>query len=294
VWILLAFASALFAGLTNILAKVGIKNTDSSLATAVRTIVVLAFSWLMVLLVGLQKGIDTVSLNTIDKKAWIFLILSGLATGASWLSLFKALQIGDVNRVVPVDKSSIILTVIFAFVILGEKVTWIKVLALTAIGIGTFMMIEKRKDESEAAKKEKGKSCLFFAFLSAIFAALVSILGKIGMQGINSQLGTAVRTVVVLIMAWLVVMVKGKLGEVKHIGKKDLVFIILSGFATGGSWICYYQALQDGPASAVVPIDKLSIVVSIAFSYFILKEKITKMALAGLVLIVGGTLAMLI
>ncbi|HOO26114.1 MAG TPA: EamA family transporter [Clostridiales bacterium] len=293
-WILLAFASALFAGLTNILAKVGIKNTDSSLATAVRTIVVLAFSWLMVLLVGLQKGIDTVSLNTIDKKAWIFLILSGLATGASWLSLFKALQIGDVNRVVPVDKSSIILTVIFAFVILGEKVTWIKVLALTAIGIGTFMMIEKRKDESEAAKKEKGKSCLFFAFLSAIFAALVSILGKIGMQGINSQLGTAVRTVVVLIMAWLVVMVKGKLGEVKHIGKKDLVFIILSGFATGGSWICYYQALQDGPASAVVPIDKLSIVVSIAFSYFILKEKITKMALAGLVLIVGGTLAMLI
>lgn len=293
-WILLAFASALFAGLTNILAKVGIKNTDSSLATAVRTIVVLAFSWLMVLLVGLQKGMGTVSLNTIDKKAWIFLILSGLATGASWLSLFKALQIGDVNRVVPIDKSSIILTVIFAFVILGEEVTWIKVLALTAIGIGTFMMIEKKKDESEAAKKEKGKSCLFFAFISAIFAALVSILGKIGMQGINSQLGTAVRTVVVLIMAWIVVMVKGKLGEVKRIGKKDLVFIILSGFATGGSWICYYQALQDGPASAVVPIDKLSIVVSIAFSYFILKEKITKMALAGLVLIVGGTLAMLI
>ncbi|NLP48246.1 MAG: EamA family transporter [Clostridiales bacterium] len=293
-WIALAFASAVFAGLTNILAKVGIKNTDSSVATAVRTIVVLLFSWLMVLVVGLQKGMETVSFSTIDKKAWLFLILSGMATGVSWLSLFKALQLGDVNKVVPVDKSSIILTVILAFIIFNEEVTWLKGLALLAIGSGTFLMIDKKKTAPDQADQPKSASWFFFALMAAVFASLVSILGKMGMQGINSQLGTAIRTIVVLIMAWLVVLVQGKHGEVKKIGKKDLTFIVLSGFATGGSWLCYYQALQDGPASAVVPIDKLSIVVAIAFSYFVLKEKISRKALGGLGLIVAGTLAMII
>lgn len=293
-WIALAFASAVFAGLTNILAKVGIKNTDSSVATAVRTIVVLLFSWLMVLVVGLQKGMETVSFSTIDKKAWLFLILSGMATGVSWLSLFKALQLGDVNKVVPVDKSSIILTVILAFIIFNEEVTWLKGLALLAIGSGTFLMIDKKKNAPDQADQPKSASWFFFALMAAVFASLVSILGKMGMQGINSQLGTAIRTIVVLIMAWLVVLVQGKHGEVKKIGKKDLTFIVLSGFATGGSWLCYYQALQDGPASAVVPIDKLSIVVAIAFSYFVLKEKISRKALGGLGLIVAGTLAMII
>ncbi len=285
-WILFAFGSALFAGLTSVLAKCGIKKTDSDAATAIRTIVVLIFSWLMVWLVGSAPMITILS-----AKTWIFLILSGLATGASWLCYFRALQLGDVNKVVPIDKSSTILTILLALIFLGEPVSWMKGLAVVLIGIGTFLMIEKKAASGEKRKK---KSWLVYAVLSAVFASLTSILGKIGIDGVESNLGTAIRTGVVLIMAWLIVFLKGKQHALKSISKKELGFICLSGLATGGSWLCYYKALQDGLASVVVPIDKLSILVSIGFSALVFKERLSKKAAAGLVMIVGGTLMMLL
>ena len=286
-WIVFAFASALFAGLTSILAKCGIRKTDSNVATAIRTIVVLIFSWIMVFLVGAQSEIGALS-----TKTWIFLILSGLATGASWLCYFRALQLGDVNKVVPIDKSSTILTILLAFLFLHEKITGLKLVCVILIGAGTFLMITK-KENADAGEKS-GKSWLLYAVLSAVFAAATSILGKVGMQGISSNLGTAIRTVVVLVMAWIVVFVTGKQGTIKNIEKRELTFICLSGIATGASWLCYYKALQDGLASVVVPIDKLSILVSIAFSYLVFHEKLSKKALFGLVLIVAGTLLMLV
>lgn len=284
-WITFAFASALFAGLTSILAKCGIKNTDSNVATALRTIVVLIFSWIMVFLVGAQEGI-----RSIDSKTLLFLILSGLSTGASWLCYFKALQLGDVNKVTPIDKSSTILTILLAFLFLGEGISPSKAIAVVLIGIGTYLMIQKKQTET---KEVIGKSWLFYALGSAVFASLTSILGKVGMENINSNLGTAIRTIVVLIMAWIVVFVTKKQHTIRDIDKKSWVFLGLSGMATGGSWLCYYRALQTGPASVVVPIDKLSILVTIAFSYFILKEKLTVKAGIGLALIVLGTLLML-
>lgn len=286
-WIVFAFASALFAGLTSILAKCGIRKTDSNVATAIRTIVVLIFSWIMVFLVGAQSEIGALS-----TKTWIFLILSGLATGASWLCYFRSLQLGDVNKVVPIDKSSTILTILLAFLFLHEKITGLKLVCVILIGAGTFLMITK-KENADAGEKS-GKSWLLYAVLSAVFAAATSILGKVGMQGISSNLGTAIRTAVVLIMAWIVVFVTGKQGTIKNIEKRELAFICLSGVATGASWLCYYRALQDGLASVVVPIDKLSILVSIAFSYLVFHEKLGKKALFGLVLIVAGTLLMLV
>lgn len=286
-WIVFAFASALFAGLTSILAKCGIRKTDSNVATAIRTIVVLIFSWIMVFLVGAQSEIGALS-----TKTWIFLILSGLATGASWLCYFRALQLGDVNKVVPIDKSSTILTILLAFLFLHEEITGLKLVCVILIGAGTFLMITK-KENADAGEKS-GKSWLLYAVLSAVFAAATSILGKVGMQGISSNLGTAIRTAVVLIMAWIIVFVTGKQGTIKNIEKRELTFICLSGIATGASWLCYYRALQDGLASVVVPIDKLSILVSIAFSYLVFHEKLGKKALFGLVLIVAGTLLMLV
>lgn len=286
-WILFAFGSALFAGLTSVLAKCGIKKTDSDAATAIRTIVVLIFSWLMVWIVGSAPTITGLS-----TKTWVFLILSGIATGASWLCYFRALQLGDVNKVVPIDKSSTILTIILALIFLGEPISWLKAAAVVLIGIGTFMMIEKKADTEQ--KQEEKKSWLLYAVLSAVFASLTSILGKIGIDGVESNLGTAIRTGVVLVMAWLIVFVKGKQHTLKDIPKNELGFICLSGLATGGSWLCYYKALQDGLASVVVPIDKLSILVSIGFSALVFKERLSKKAAFGLVLIVGGTLMMLI
>lgn len=285
-WILFAFGSALFAGLTSILAKCGIRKTDSDTATAIRTIVVLLFSWLMVAIVGSAPTITGLS-----AKTWVFLVLSGLATGASWLCYFRALQLGDVNKVVPIDKSSTILTIILALIFLGEPISWLKAAAVVLIGIGTFMMIEKKADTEQ---KQEKKSWLLYAVLSAVFASLTSILGKIGIDGVESNLGTAIRTGVVLVMAWLSVFVKGKQHTLKDIPKNELGFICLSGLATGGSWLCYYKALQDGLASVVVPIDKLSILVSIGFSALVFKERLSKKAAFGLVLIVGGTLMMLI
>ena len=284
-WIMFAFGSALFAGLTAILAKCGIRNTDSNVATALRTIVVLAFSWLMVFVTGAQSG-----MNSISVKTMVFLVLSGVATGASWLCYFKALQLGNVNKVTPIDKSSTVLTMLLAFVLLGEELTWMKAVAMVSIGIGTYMMIQKKQTEA----KQEDKKWLLYAIGSAVFASLTSILGKIGISDINSNLGTAIRTIVVLVMAWIVVFVTRKQHTIKDIDKKSWIFLVLSGFATGGSWLCYYRALQTGPASVVVPIDKLSILVTIAFSYIVFREKLTAKAGIGLVLIVAGTFLLLI
>ena len=285
-WLLFACGSALFAGLTAILAKCGIKKTDSDIAIAIRTAVVLLFSWLMVWIVGSAPTITAIS-----AKTWIFLLLSGLATGVSWLCCFRALQRGDVNKVVPIDKSSTILTILLALIFLGEPLSWIKGVAVVLIAVGTFLMIEK---EAASGRKQTKKSWLLFAVLSAVFASLTSILGKIGIDGVESNLGTAIRTGVVLIMAWLLVFVKGKQQALKAIPKNELGYICLSGLATGGSWLCYYKALQDGLASVVVPIDKLSILVSIAFSALVFKERLSKKAAIGLLLIVVGTLMMVI
>lgn len=285
-WILYAFGSAFFAGVTSILAKCGIKNTDSNVATAIRTIIVLIFSWIMVWIVGAQGQI-----TGIDTKTWVFLILSGLATGASWLCYFKALQLGDINKVVPIDKSSTILTIVLAFIFLHETITAVKVVGVVMIGVGTYMMIQKK--ESGQDSEAKSKTWILYAFGSAVFASLTSILGKVGFENVNSNLGTAIRTVVVLIMAWIVVFVTGKQHTVKEISHRELGFISLSGIATGASWLCYYKALQDGLASVVVPIDKLSILVTIAFSYVVFHEKLTKKSSGGLLFIVAGTLLMI-
>lgn len=286
-WILYAFGSAVFAGLTSILAKCGIKNTDSNVATAIRTIIVLIFSWMMVFLAGAQSG-----LAAVDPKTWIFLIMSGLATGGSWLCYFRALQIGDINKVVPIDKSSTVLTIVLAFIFLHDQVNLLKLVCVILIAIGTFMMIQKK--ENVKAKESNSKAWLFYAVLSAVFASLTSILGKVGIENINSNLGTAIRTCVVLVMAWIVVFVTGKQKTIREISGKELGFICLSGLATGGSWLCYYKALQDGLASVVVPIDKLSILVTIAFSYLVFHEKLTRKSAIGLVLIVVGTLLMIL
>ena len=284
-WVLYAFASAFFAGITSILAKIGIKNVDSHLATALRTIVILLFSWLMVLIVGSLSSIHRLSMMT-----WVFLILSGLATGLSWLCYFKALQLGNVNKVTPIDKSSTLLTMIFAMIFLGESITILKILSLICIGIGTYLMIDKKENGTEV----KDNQWLIYALGSAVFASLTAILGKVGIQGVESNLGTAIRTVVVLLMAWLVVFVTGKQKQLKVIDKTSWLFILFSGITTGLSWLCYYKALQDGQASIVVPIDKLSIVMTIFFSYFFLKEKLSVRSLIGFIGIIVGTLLLLI
>ena len=283
-WIIYAVGSAFFAGITAVLAKCGIQKTDSDVATAIRTIVVLVFSWLMVFLVGSAPQIADISAHT-----WTFLILSGLATGASWLCYFRALQLGDINKVVPIDKCSTVLTVLLAFVLLGEPISLWKLVGLVAIAGGTLLMIQKKEQTTQAA----GYSWLVYAVLSAVFASLTAIFGKIGITGVESNLGTALRTGVVLLMAWLVVCVKGKQAAVRQIPGKELGFIVLSGLATGASWLCYYKALQDGLASVVVPIDKLSILVTIAFSYVVFREKLSKKAGIGLLCVVAGTLLML-
>lgn len=285
-WILMAVLSAIFAGLTSILAKCGIRKTDSDLATALRTIVVLIFSWVMVFIVGSYETI-----SSIHTKTLFFLVLSGFATGASWICYFKALSIGDVNKVVPIDKSSTILSVLFAIIIFQEtKNLPVKLIGTALIGIGVLMMVERK----EMTRKKGEGPWFLYAILAAVFAALTSILGKIGISGIESNLGTAIRTAVVLVMAWFIVFRRGKAKVIKTIDKKELVFIGLSGLATGASWLFYYYAIQNGDVSVVVPIDKLSIVISVLFSYIVFKEKLTRKAFIGLCLMVIGTLAMAI
>ena len=283
-WISAAILSAVFAGLTSIFAKCGIKKTDSDLATALRTIVVLIFSWIMVLVVDSLHTITEIQPN-----AFIFLILSGLATGASWVCYFKALSAGDINKVVPIDKSSTVLTVLLAIICFGETSNLVMKLIATAIlAVGIFLMVEKKQRK----EKQESKTWMLYAVLAAVFAALTSILAKIGISGVESNLGTAIRTGVVLIMAWVIVFARGKQAQLKSIDKKELLFIGLSGIATGASWLCYYYAIQNGEVSVVVPVDKLSIIVTVIFSYFVFKEKLSKKAFAGICLMVVGTLLM--
>ena len=291
-WVLFAFGSAFFAGITAILAKVGIRNTDSDTATAIRTVVVLLFSWLMAWLSG-----SIGQLSSVSAKTWLFLALSGLATGASWLCYFRALQLGDVNKVTPIDKSSTVLTMLLAFLFLGESLTWLKAAAMALIGAGAYLMIQRKREAVPAAeegKPRKNPAWLLYALGSAVFASLTAILGKIGIEGVNSTLGTAIRTGVVLVMAWAIVFGRGKQKTIRQIDGCSYLFLILSGFATGGSWLCYYRALQTGPASVVVPIDKLSILVSVLFARIAFNERLTVKAGAGLAMIVAGTLLLLL
>ena len=285
-WLIMAVLSALFAGLTTILAKCGIKNTDSDVATAIRTIVVLVFSWIMVFIVGSQGKI-----TAIEPKSLLFLVLSGLATGLSWICYFKALSMADVNKVVPIDKSSTILTVLLAIILFGETHNLVvKLVGTVMIAVGVFMMIEKK----DVAPQENQKGWMIYAVLSAVFAAATSILAKVGITGVESNLGTAIRTGVVLILAWAIVFGKGKHKNIKGISKTELIFICLSGIATGASWLCYYYAIQNGVVSVVVPIDKMSILITVAFSYIFLKEKLKTRSAIGLALMSLGTLAMAI
>ena len=286
-WLLFAVGSSFFAGITAILVKIGVQDTDSHLLTALRTVVVLIFSWLMVFLVGSQGSIQDVSAKTM-----VFLCVSGVTTGASWICYFHALQIGDINKVVPIDKSSVVLTILLGVLFLGEPMNMLKAVCVILIAAGTYLMIEKKDTSKENSKN--ARSALIYAALSAIFASLTAILSKIGIVGIESTLGTAIRTIVVLIMAWMIVLAGGKQKQIKEITKKSWLFIVLSGIATGMSWLCYYRALQDGPVSVVLPIDKLSILVSIGFAYVVFGEKLTRKSATGLALIVAGTLGMLI
>lgn len=283
-WLISAVLSAFFAGLTSILAKCGIKKTDSDLATALRTVVVLAFSWIMVFVVGSQATI-----TLIDGKSVLFLVLSGLATGASWMCYFKALSIGNINKVVPIDKSSTILTVLLAIICFGETSNLaVKLVATAVLAGGIFLMVEKKKSENGV----EGKAWMVYAVLSAVFAALTSILAKVGISGVESNLGTAIRTGVVLVMAWVIVVAKGKQKQLADLDKRELVFISLSGIATGASWLCYYYAIQNGDVSVVVPIDKMSILITVAFSYIVFKERLSKKAALGLGLMTAATLLM--
>ena len=286
-WLLYAAGSAFFAGITSILAKCGIRNTDSTVATAVRTVIVLIFSWIMVLAAGSWDQLGSISGYTL-----LFLILSGAATGASWLCYFRALQIGDINKVVPVDKSSTVLTILLALIFLGEGISLPKAAAVLVIAAGIFLMIEKKDAKGETAEGSGTYSWFLYAAGSAFFASLTSILGKIGISGVESNLGTAIRTCVVLVMAWLMVAIQKKGGEVQNISRRELGFICLSGVATGASGLCYYRALQDGPASVVAPVDKLSVLVTVVFSYFVFGEKLSRRAAAGLALLTVGTAAM--
>ena len=283
-WLIAAALSALFAGITSILAKCGIRKTDSDVATALKTIVVLIFSWIMVFVVG-SAG----TISQTQPASYLFLILSGAATGASWMCYFKALSIGDVNKVVPIDKSSTVLTVLLAIILFHETDHLaVKLTGTVLLGAGVILMVEKKK----TAQTANGNAYILYAIGSAVFAALTSILAKIGISGVESNLGTATRTNVVLIMAWVMVAVKGKMSELKNLDKHELLFIGLSGIATGASWLCYYYAIQNGVVSVVVPIDKMSLLVSIVFSYVVFKEKMSGRAVCGLALMLLGTLAM--
>ena len=285
-WLLFAVGASFFAGITAILVKIGVEDTDSNLLTALRTIVVLIFSWIMVFVVESQGTITEVSGKTL-----LFLCVSGVTTGISWICYFHALQIGNVNVVVPIDKSSVVLTILLGVIFLGESMNLLKAVCVVSIAAGTYLMIEKKENVGQSTKK---KGAIFYAFMSAIFASLTALLSKIGITGIESNLGTAIRTIVVLIMAWIIVFMKGSQKDIKKISQKSWTFIVLSGIATGLSWLCYYRALQDGPISVVLPIDKLSTLVSIAFAYIVFKEKLTRKSGIGLALIVAGTLGMVI
>jgi len=286
-WLVYASLAAMFAALTTILAKIGIQNVDSHLATAIRTVVVLVFAWIMVLIVGSQDGI-----LYIQSRTWIFLLLSGLATGGSWLCFFRALKLGNVNKVVPIDKSSTILTMILAFIFLSEPAGWVTLAGMVLMGIGTWLMLELKKDNGKENTQERklGKNWLFFAVMAAIFASLTAIFGRIGVADIEANLWTAIRTMVVVPLSWGMVFISGSRKKIKEVTNKSWVFLILSGLATGASWLFFYHALQIGYASNVVPIDKLSIVVTMGFARVFLGERFSVQSILGLGLLTIGTL----
>ena len=285
-WLAAAVCSAVFAALTSILAKCGIKKTDSDVATAIRCAVVLCFSWIMVAIVGSAGTMKAISL-----RSFLFLMLSGLSTGASWICYFKALSMGDVNKVVPIDKSSTVLTVLMAIICFGEtEHLWVKLVCTAALGVGVLLMVEKKTSVNEA----KDVRYIPYAIGSAVFAALTSILAKVGISGVESNLGTAIRTVFVLLMAWVIVFARKKAPLCRNIDKKELLFVLFSGVATGASWLSYYYAIQNGPVSVVVPIDKMSLLVTVLFSYIVFHEKLSKKAFVGLILMTGATLGMAI
>lgn len=283
-WILYAFGSAFFAGITAVLAKCGIHDTNSHVATALRTIVVLIFSWIMVFIVGSFHEIANLSYQAI-----LFLVLSGLSTGASWLCYFRALQLGNINKVAAIDKTSVVLTMILSFILFHETVDIYKIIGMILMMTGTFLMLEKK----ETSQKEDNH-WFIYAVLSVVFASLTTILGKVGISHIESNLGTAIRTSVVLVMAWVVVFATNAQNSVKEVPKHELIYIFLSGIATGTSWLCFYRALQIRPASLVTPIDKLSILVTVLFSYIVFHEKLNLKSFIGLMMIVAGTLIMLL
>lgn len=283
-WIVAAVLSAVFAGITAILSKCGVKNVNSNVATAVRTSVVLAFAWVIVFATGAYKTLAEISV-----KSWIFLILSGAATGASWICYFKALSLGEVSKVAAVDKSSVVLSVLFAIAIFPDerRLWWVKLLCLVAIAVGTFLMTDIKLGTNKS-----NLAWLIFALLSAIFAAATSILAKIGIENVDSNAATAIRTCVVLVLAWLIVFCRKEVGFVKELKAKEIIFLVLSGLATGASWLCYYYAIKHGQVSVVVPIDKLSILLTVVFSLVVFKEKLSLKAWIGLAMLTAGTVLM--
>ena len=288
-WVAAAFASAFFAGITSILAKCGVHHTDSDVATAIRTCVVLIFAWIMAGVAG-SAG----QMGQIGAKSWLFLVLSGLATGGSWICYFKALSVGDVNKVVPVDKMSTVLAALLAIVLFGETSSLaVKLVGTAAVALGTFLLIEKKQGDT-AAGKPQDRTWLVYAALSAVFAALTSVLAKVGIEDVESNLATAVRTCVVLVMAWSIVAGKGKLDQASRVDKRELGFLAASGLATGASWLLYYHAIAAGQVSVVVQVDKLSILVSVLFARLVFKERLSRRGIIGLAFIVLGTAALAI
>ncbi|MFN8172599.1 MAG: EamA family transporter [Candidatus Nanopelagicales bacterium] len=287
VWIAYALASALFAGAVAVLAKAGIRHTPSNLATAIRTLVVLVLAWAVVLVVGSQSTLDSLSGRT-----WLFLVLSGLATGGAWLCYFRALQLGSVNPVVAVDKSSIVLTVVLAIALFGEtQDLLLRAVGIAAIAVGTYLMVRWQPPGQSA---RTGWAWLAYAVGSAVFASLTTILAKVGMEGVESNLGTAIRTVVVLVLAWGIVLVTGEHRQLRGLRRREVLLLIVSGLATGASWLCFFRALQSGPVSGVVPLDRLSVVVTAVLAYVAFRERLTRLGLVGLALIVAGTIAMVV
>lgn len=292
-WLLFAAGSAFFAGITSILAKLGLQTVNSTLATALRTIVVAVFAWLIVFLTGAQTGLTALSQNTL-----LFLVLSGFATGASWLCYFRALQSGPVSQAAAIDKSSTVITIVLSFVLLHETVRGSSILGTVLIALGTWFMLDPNpftcRNSDLGDRSVSGYSWIWYALGSAVFASLSAITGKVGIDGVDSNLGTAIRTMVVLVMSWIMVLVSRSSRSIGSITCRELLYLLASGLATGASWLCYYHALHTGPASAVVPVDKLSILITVFFSVVILHETLPKRSVFGLILLTGGTLLMVL
>lgn len=288
-WLILAFLSAVFAAMSTVLAKLGEKDIDSTFATFLRTGVVLVFSWMIVFMTGTVSQI-----GQIEKSAWIFLVLSGLATGGSWLCYFRALQLGNAGSVAAVDKTSTVLTVILAFIIFDEKVTAVRIGAIVLMLAGALLVAYDGGKNRNSDNKSVKRQWILYAALSAVFAALTSVLAKLGIKGLDSNLATAVRTVVVLAMSGMMIPIKSRGKQLAVPKGKQALTLVLSGVATGGSWLCYFNALQTGQASVVVPVDKLSIVLIAVFSRLFLKEKLSAYTVAGLAAVTVGTLLMLV